>query len=330
MILVTGAAGFIGFHLVKKLLDCGHKVVAIDNINDFYDVSLKKNRLKILGIDINNNPFVNKVSDNLFFHKIDLLESNLIDEIFEIYEINFVFHLASHAGVKQSTTFPKIYFNNNVSGFLNLIDKARSYGVEKFIYASSSSIYPNNNELNQLNEELCLNNFKSIYAASKMSNEIIANTYSKIYNIQTIGLRFFSVYGPYGRPDMSYYIFCDSIFKNKTIELYNHGENYRDFTYIEDLISFLMILLDYKNKTKYLVYNLGNSNPVKIIDLLKMIENITGIKSKTNLLEKNKEDNFATFANINRIESEFNFKPNWLIRDGLKSFISWYKNYYCK
>ena len=129
---------------------------------------------------------------------------------------------------------------------------------------------------------------------------------------------------------MSYYIFCDSIFKNKTIELYNHGENYRDFTYIEDLISFLMILLDYKNKTKYLVYNLGNSNPVKIIDLLKMIENITGIKSKTNLLEKNKEDNFATFANINRIESEFNFKPNWLIRDGLKSFISWYKNYYCK
>ncbi len=330
MILVTGVAGFIGFHLVKKLIDSGYKVVAVDNINDFYDVNLKKNRLKILGIDINKKPFVNKISDNLFFHKIDLLESNLIDKVFEIYKINLVFHLASHAGVKQSTIIPKIYFNNNVKGFLNLIDNARTHQVKKFIYASSSSIYPNNDDLNELNEELCLKKFKSIYAASKMSNEIIANTFSEIYNIQTIGLRFFSVYGPYGRPDMSYYIFCNSIYNNKKIELYNSGENYRDFTYIDDVVNFLMILLEFKNKTKYSVYNLGNSNPVKIIDLLKMIENITGKKSKINLLEKNKEDNFATFANINRIKSEFNFVPNWTIKDGLQSFVSWYKNYYRK
>ena len=327
MILVTGAAGFIGFHLVKKLSDCGHKVVAIDNINDFYDVSLKKNRLKTLGIDINKKPFVNKISDNLFFHKIDLLESNLIDEIFEIYEINLVFHLASHAGVKQSTTLPKIYFNNNVTGFLNLIDNARSYGVEKFIYASSSSIYPNNNELNKLNEELCLNNFKSIYAASKMSNEIIANTYAKIYNIQTIGLRFFSVYGAFGRPDMSYFKFINSIFNDKSVNLSNYGNNKRDFTYIDDVINAIWQVFNNEGKNKFSVYNIGAEKPISIKNLIDVIEKILNKKLKIKHTRRFTEDAQNTKSNSRLIKSDYNISFKTNISIGIKNFIKWYRKY---
>ncbi|MBG40022.1 MAG: hypothetical protein CMP74_02225 [Flavobacteriales bacterium] len=328
MILVTGAAGFIGFHLVKKLVEYNHNVVAVDNINDFYDVNLKKNRLKLLGINADDRSFKNCINENIIFYKIDLLDSISLNKIFTKHKIDLVFHLASHAGVKYSTNIPKTYLNNNIIGFINLIDAVRNFNINKFIYASSSSLYPNNIDISELNENLNLNEFKSIYAASKKTNEIIANTYSKIYDFNSIGLRFFSVYGPMGRPDMSYFIFCDSIFKKKKIKLYNSGEIYRDFTYVDDVVDFLLNLINHKEDSKYAIYNVGNSKPVKILDILNKIEKITGLSAEKIMFKKNKEDNYATCAKLDRIKSEFNYNPKWDIDSGLHSFVSWYKDYY--
>tara|TARA_B100000902_G_C27244481_1_gene881836 strand:- start:517 stop:1506 length:990 start_codon:yes stop_codon:yes gene_type:complete len=327
MILVTGAAGFIGFHLLRKLIDNNHQVVAIDNLNEFYDVSLKKNRLKLLGIDVDNKLYQNKINENLFFYKTDLLDFNSLNKIFKDHKIDLVFHLASHAGVKYSNVVPRSYLNNNILGFINLIDLVRDFSVDRFIYASSSSLYPNNIGVHQLDEDLSLNEFKNVYAASKKTNEIIANTYSKIYGINTIGLRFFSVYGPMGRPDMSYFIFCDSIFNKKEIKLYNSGKNFRDFTYIDDVVDFLFNLLNSKNN-KHSIYNVGNNKPVKILEILNKMELIIGLDAKKIMLNKNKEDNYATYANLDRIQSEFNYNPKWDIERGLQNFVSWYKDYY--
>ena len=326
MILVTGAAGFIGFHLVKKLIEKKYDVVAVDNLNDFYDLSLKESRLRILGLDIDNISKLNKINENLFFYKIDLIDNKSLNKIFKNHKISIVFHLASHAGVKSSTNFPKIYLDNNIISFNNLIENSRIFKIKKFIYASSSSVYPNNNKIYPLKENLVCNKFKSVYAASKISNEIVANTYSKIFKINTIGLRFFSVYGPLGRPDMSYFIFFKSLYHNKQINLYNSGEIYRDFTFIDDVIKFCLKLINSENK--FSIYNVGNNKPVLILDILKKIESITGIKPKVQMLEKNREDNYASYANIDRAKLDFNYNPKWNIEQGLINFNNWFKNFY--
>ena len=326
MILVTGAAGFIGFHLVKKLIEKKHEVVAIDNLNDFYDLNLKESRLKLLGVDTDKNSTVNKINENLFFYKIDLIDNKSLNKIFESHKISIVFHLASHAGVKSSTNFPKIYLDNNIISFNNLIENSRIFKIKKFIYASSSSVYPNNNKIYPLKESLVCNEFKSVYAASKISNEIIANTYSKIFKINTIGLRFFSVYGPSGRPDMSYFIFFNSLYHNKQINLYNSGKIYRDFTYIDDVVKFCLKLINSENK--FSIYNVGNNKPVQILDVLNKIETITGLKTKVKMLKKNREDNYATYANIDRAKLDFNYNPKWNIDEGLIKFNNWFKSFY--
>ncbi len=329
-ILVTGAAGFIGFFVSIKLLDMGHKVTGIDNLNDYYDIELKKNRLK----NINSN--------NFDFLNIDLVDALSLNSIFLDKKFDCVINLAAQAGVRYSIENPHAYINSNIVGFSNILEACRHNHIEHLIYASSSSVYGMNKTV-PFSVKDNVDHPVSLYAATKKSNELLAHSYSHLYNIPTTGLRFFTVYGPWGRPDMAYFLFTKAILEGNPIKVFNQGNMKRDFTYIDDIVFGITSLLDkpansHQNlenlsnpslsSAPYAVYNIGNNNSVELGKFIETIENILGIKAKKEFYEMQPGDMKETYADIDELSILTGYKPSTSLKDGLKNFIDWYKDYY--
>ena len=334
--LVTGCAGFIGYHLTMRLLNDGYNVVGIDNINDYYDVGLKNDRLK----DINNN----KPSNSSFnFFQIDLEDYSNLDNIFKNFNPEVVINLAAQAGVRNSIKKPLTYINSNLVGFANILEFCRKYEVGHLVYASSSSVYGGNTSL-PFKELDNVDHPVSLYAATKKSNELMAHCYSHLYQIPTTGLRFFTVYGPWGRPDMALFLFTKAIINKQPIEIFNNGEMLRDFTYIDDIIESLTRVILKKptennsfNKESpipsnswapYRIFNIGNSNPTNLMDFISCIEEELKIKAIKTYFPMQPGDIKSTYADSLLLENWINFKPGTSIENGVKKFIDWYRSYY--
>lgn len=336
-VLVTGAAGFIGYHLCEQLIKNGHLVVGLDNIDDYYDVQLKYDRLSNLGIDssdINENECcVSRIHGSTFrFYKTDVSDRTKLPAIFEAEEFDLICHLAAQAGVRYSLTDPFKYAESNIYGFLNILECCRTFNVDKLLYASSSSVYGMNHKVPYSVED-CVDNPVSFYAASKKSNELMAHAYSHLFNIKTVGLRFFTVYGPWGRPDMAMFIFADSILNNKPIDIFNNGELSRDFTYIEDIINGVTSIVenfDLKGKSdrNYRIYNIGNNKPAKLIEFIEIIEKVAEKEAIKNYLPMQPGDVFQTWANVDELIEEYNYAPRTSLETGIRNFFHWYKSYY--
>ena len=336
-VLITGAAGFIGFHTAKRLIKEGHEVIGIDNFNDYYDVNLKKSRIEIIE---KSNKYLNK---KWRFFKCDLLEKLKLSEIFVKYKPEYVINLAAQAGVRYSLDNPNEYINSNILGFMNLIECCRHSDIKHLIYASSSSVYGGNKNI-PFKEDQGVNHPVSLYAATKRSNELMAHTYSHLYNLPTTGLRFFTVYGPWGRPDMAYYIFTSKILNREPIKIFNHGKMLRDFTYIDDVTSVISKIMNKipksnsefnfsdpipsKSWAPFKIFNVGNSNPTKLLTFIEIIENNLGIKAKKEFLKMQLGDVEATFSDLISIDKWVGFKPTTTIEEGLEKFIKWYLNYH--
>lgn len=320
-IAITGAAGFIGFHLSKRLLDKGINIIGFDNINDYYDINLKYARMDIL----------NRYS-NFTFIKGDLTDKGSIENVFKNKHPDIFVNLAAQAGVRYSLENPYAYINSNILGFLNILEMCRSYPVEHLIYASSSSVYGANNDV-PFSVSHKTDSPVSLYAATKKSNELMAYTYSHLYGISSTGLRFFTVYGPYGRPDMAYFSFTENILANKPITVYNNGDMYRDFTYVDDIVLCIEKILCNPPKkdekgVRHKVYNIGNNKPEKLIDFIDVLENCLGKKAKINFLPMQPGDVYQTYADVTDLINDFNFSPNTPITQGLKRFTDWYISFY--
>lgn len=335
-ILVTGAAGFIGYHLCERLLSLGHIVVGLDNINDYYDVNLKYARLKNLGISETNIEYNKAILSDLHGETFQFVKMNLEDQInlqllFEVQNFDIVCNLAAQAGVRYSIEQPMKYVESNIVGFVNLLECVRHAGVKKLVYASSSSVYGMNEKI-PFSTEDNVDYPISMYAATKKSNELMAHTYSHLFGIETIGLRFFTVYGPWGRPDMAMFLFTEAILNDKPIKVFNHGNLSRDFTYIDDIVEGVVatLLKDHKEEKKYSLYNIGNSKPVKLIDFIEAIEKTTGKIARKEMCAMQPGDVERTWADTATLERDYDYKPNTSIRNGVESFISWFKNYYSK
>tara|TARA_B100000212_G_scaffold337593_1_gene312707 strand:- start:1241 stop:2251 length:1011 start_codon:yes stop_codon:yes gene_type:complete len=330
-ILITGSAGFIGFHLTKKLLELGHNVTGIDNLNNYYDVSLKESRLSFLD-DLKKRK---NQSGEYKFIKLDLCSPDLVD-LFKENDFDIIINLAAQAGVRYSIRNPQSYISSNIVGFSNLIECCRRANVKHFIYASSSSVYGMNNK-QPFSTRDKTDYPVSLYAATKKSNELIAYSYSHLYKIPSTGLRFFTVYGPFGRPDMAYFSFTKSIIENKQIDIFNSGKMKRDFTYIDDIVSGMVSLINSPpiensfdstySTAPYKIYNIGNNNPVTLDRFINAIESSLGQKAKKNFLPMQPGDVPITYADISDLENDFNFKPSTSIEDGIDSFVRWYKEY---
>lgn len=329
-VLVTGMAGFIGYHVALRLAKEGHHVYGVDNINDYYDVGLKYDRLNELGISKEdssielNECFSNKF-ENLKFKKIDLVNSFEINYLFKKEKFDKVCHLAAQAGVRYSLENPKSYIDSNITGFFNILECCRHNNVEHLVYASSSSVYGNNKKT-PFEEDDRVDNPISLYAATKKSNELMAYTYNHLYNFQTTGLRFFTVYGPWGRPDMAIYLFADAISNNKPIKVHNNGKLERDFTYIDDITEGVYKVL-VNDSVGYNVYNIGNGKPVKLLEFINEIERGFQKKSKKIFVGMQQGDVESTNADTSLFEKNFSYFPKTSIDDGIKNFLNWYKNY---
>jgi len=333
-ILVTGAAGFIGYHLCEQLLKLGHKVVGLDNINDYYDVNLKYARLKELGIserEIQYNKSINSNShgDRLQFIKINLEDQENLPTLFEENSFDVVCNLAAQAGVRYSIEKPMKYVESNIMGFANLLECVRNTKVKKLVYASSSSVY-GLNEKTPFATDDNVDNPISMYAATKKSNELMAHTYSHLFGIETIGLRFFTVYGPWGRPDMAMFLFTDAILNDKPIKVFNEGNLSRDFTYVDDIVKGVINTIEKKNPNKslYNLYNIGNGSPVKLNDYIKEIEVATGKVAERIMMPMQPGDVEQTWADTSALFKDYNYKPTTKIDKGIEEFVSWYKNYH--
>lgn len=331
-ILVTGAAGFIGYHLCERLLSMGHAVVGLDNINGYYDINLKMARLSQLGI---TEVFEHKVAiskkhgDKFHFTKINLEDKIHLPQLFQEYKFDAVCNLAAQAGVRYSIEDPMVYIESNIVGFINLLECMRHFNVKKLVYASSSSVYGNSKKVpfstaDNVDEPI------SLYAATKKTNELMAHTYCHLFGIQTIGLRFFTVYGPWGRPDMAMFLFTDAILNNKPIKVFNNGELYRDFTYIDDIIEgvVLTLLSEPKNNSLYRIYNIGNSKPVKLLDFIKEIEKCTSLVAQKDFLPMQPGDVERTWADVSLLKEDYGYNPKTIIQEGISAFVCWFKNYY--
>lgn len=330
-ILVTGTAGFIGFHLTRRLLAEGYHVIGIDNMNDYYDVQLKKDRLKLLE---GNTQFE--------FHQIDLSDREKLNQLFEAKPIPIVINLAAQAGVRYSLTNPHSYVTSNLVGFVNILEACRHYSVEHLIYASSSSVYGANVNI-PFSTKDSVDHPVSLYAASKKANELMAHTYSHLFQIPTTGLRFFTVYGPWGRPDMAYYSFTKDIIADNPIKVFNNGDMRRDFTYIDDIVEGIFRLLNkppqYNSEwdrvnpdpsssyAPYKIYNIGNNNPVKLMYFIKVLEKLIGKKAKLEFLPMQAGDVKETYADISDLQADVGFYPTTSIEEGLAHFVKWYKLY---
>jgi UDP-glucuronate 4-epimerase len=332
-ILVTGAAGFIGYHLCKQLLKSGHDVVGLDNINDYYDVNLKYARLKELGIleskiQYNKNINSNSHGDRLQFIKINLEDQENLPTLFEENSFDVVCNLAAQAGVRYSIEKPMKYVESNIMGFANLLECVRNTKVKKLVYASSSSVYGLNEKIPFATNDN-VDNPISMYAATKKSNELMAHTYSHLFGIETIGLRFFTVYGPWGRPDMAMFLFTDAILNDKPIKVFNEGNLSRDFTYIDDIVEGVINTIEKKNPNKslYNLYNIGNGSPVKLNDYIKEIEVATGKVAERIMMPMQPGDVEQTWADTSALFKDYNYKPTTKIDKGIEEFVSWYKDY---
>lgn len=339
-ILVTGIAGFIGFHLTKKLISLGYDVIGVDNINDYYDVNLKYNRLIKLGLDENQikSLFSSEV-EHLKFYKVDISDRKSLEKIFKSELPDAVCNLAAQAGVRYSIENPDAYIQSNIIGFQNIIECCRNFGVKNLSYASSSSVYGGNENL-PFSENDVVDSPISLYAATKKSNELVAYTYSHLYGISTTGLRFFTVYGPWGRPDMALFLFVSAILENKPINVFNDGKMLRDFTFIDDIVEGVVRVIENPakipqkksklNPTKapYKIYNIGNNNPVKLMDFITAIENSLNKKFEINFMPLQPGDVPKTYANVDSLVKELNYKPNTPIQKGIDKFVNWYLQYY--
>ncbi len=316
-ILVTGAAGFIGSHLSKKLIKGGNKVLGIDNFNTYYDVDLKYARLNKL---VNHKNFICK--------NIDLCDKPQLEEIFKNNNFDIVVNLAAQAGVRYSIKNPQSYLDSNLIGFMNILEAVRNYKIPHLIYASSSSVYGNSDNI-PYSESQNINKPISLYAATKISNEAMAFSYSHLYNFSTTGLRFFTVYGPWGRPDMAYYLFTKNILENKPINVFADGLLKRDFTYIDDIIDGMTLILNKTiNKKRSEIFNIGNNKPIVVNDFIKTIEKSLNKKAKINFLPMQNGDVQQTYADISKISKYVNFQPKTDIETGILKFCDWYKDFY--
>ena len=332
-ILVTGAAGFIGFHCCLKLVKQGHDVYGIDNVNDYYNPKLKFDRLKELGFDeAESKLFKNEVKSAKFnflrFSRIDLFDDESIDILFRKEQFEIVCNLAAQAGVRYSIENPKVYINSNISGFLNILEGCRNHQVKHLVYASSSSVYGANKKV-PFETTDNVDNPISLYAATKKSNELMAYAYGHLYGLKTTGLRFFTVYGPWGRPDMAYYLFAEAISKNKPIKVFNNGNMERDFTYIDDIVNCVTKIIE-KNidsREHYKIYNIGNNKTETLNDFIATIENAMDQEAIKEMYPMQQGDVPKTYADINNLYKDFSYNPNTNINEGIKKFISWFINY---
>ena len=348
-ILVTGSAGFIGFHLTKILLERGDEVVGIDNINDYYDVNLKYARLSELGIKADMNVFsldhkyVSEIYSKHTFIKIDIVDTKAIYKLFEEEQFDAVCNLAAQAGVRYSLENPYAYIQSNVVGFMNILEACRHNGIQNLSYASSSSIY-GLNKSQPFKTSDHTDHPVSIYAATKKSNELMAHTYAHLYGIATTGLRFFTVYGPWGRPDMAPMLFTDAILNDRAIKVFNHGNMSRDFTYIDDIVDGIVRVIDnpatssknfdFKNPNPsiscapYRVYNIGNNAPLSLMSFIESLERELGKVSKKEFMDMQDGDVESTYADVTDLMKEFNYKPSTTLSTGIEHFVHWYKAFY--
>lgn len=349
-ILITGTAGFIGFHLAKRLLDEGYSVVGIDNINDYYDVNLKYARLAETGIyapeETDHSGGKNRIYQSIQFHQViksitypeyHFIRMNLEDKkelmsLFETEKFDVVVNLAAQAGVRYSIENPDAYIQSNIVGFLNILEACRHYPVKHLIYASSSSVYGANAKI-PFSEEDKVDNPVSLYAATKKSNELMAHTYSHLYKIPTTGLRFFTVYGPWGRPDMAPMLFADAISNNRPIKVFNNGEMERDFTYIDDIIEGIVCLIDQQPVTSnqqpaYAIFNIGNGSPVNLLEFIETMENALGKPAQKIMMPMQDGDVIQTWADTSKLVNSIKIKPNSTINTGVKRFVVWFKLFY--
>ena len=317
-ILITGSAGFIGYHVSKKLLNLNYKIIGLDNINNYYDIKLKKKRLINL-----------KKNKKFSFNKIDLCNYNKLNNLIKKNRIKIIVHLAAQAGVRNSIKNPKNYFKSNLEGFFNILEVSRNNRIKHLIFASTSSVYGENNKF-PLNENDKTDHPLSFYAATKKSNEVMAHSYSHIYKLPCTGVRFFTVYGPFGRPDMALYKFTNNIVKNKLIDLFNYGNHQRDFTYIDDVVDGVVSLIKKfpKKNTPYEIFNIGNGKSKKLIDYLKYIERYLLKKAKIRKLPLQNGDIIKTHSNIKKLKNFTNYKPKTDIDLGISKFIEWFKDYH--
>ncbi|HDZ0723561.1 TPA: NAD-dependent epimerase [Klebsiella pneumoniae] len=329
--LVTGAAGFIGFHVSKRLLNDGHQVVGIDNINDYYDVKLKESRLEKLE------------SPSFTFYKLDLADRDGMAKLFETEQFERVIHLAAQAGVRYSLENPYAYADSNLTGYLNILEGCRHNKVQHLLYASSSSVYGLNRKM-PFSTDDSVDYPVSLYAATKKANELMAHTYSHLYSIPTTGLRFFTVYGPWGRPDMALFKFTKAMLEGKSIDVYNYGKMKRDFTYIDDIVEAIVRIQDVipqpdpewtveegspaTSSAPYRVYNIGNSSPVELMDYINALEQALGLEAKKNMMPIQPGDVLNTSAETQALYKTIGFKPETPVQQGVKNFVDWYKEYY--
>ena len=319
--LVTGAAGFIGFFLSKALLDKGEQVIGLDNLNDYYEVSLKESRLAIL-----------KDYENFQFYRADLADKEAVFAIFKQHFPAVVVNLAAQAGVRYSIENPDAYISSNIEGFFHILEACRHYPVEHLVFASSSSVYGGNKKVPFSTEDQ-VDKPVSLYAATKKSNELMAYAYSKLYGIPLTGLRFFTVYGPMGRPDMAYYKFAKKIMAGEPIQIYNHGDMRRDFTYIDDIVAGIEKILCHppgkdENGAAYKIYNIGNNKPEKLMDYISVLERCLGKEAKKEFLPMQPGDVYETYADVTDLMHDFDFKPSTTIEEGLSRFAEWFLDYY--
>lgn len=332
-VLVTGAAGFIGYHLIKRLVGREDDIVGIDNINDYYPVSLKYSRLRDSGIIEDKITQGHEVRsekyDNYRFIRIDITDKESLVNLFVKERFDVVVNLAAQAGVRYSIENPYAYIQSNIVGFLNLLECARNFPVKHFVYASSSSVYGGNTKV-PFAEEDRVDNQVSIYAATKKSNELMANVYSKLYSVPTTGLRFFTVYGPWGRPDMAPMLFTKAILAGEPIKVFNNGNLSRDFTYIDDIIEGILRVMDTAPKissTKAVpadVYNIGCGHPMPLMDFIHTVEDVLGKKAEMVMMPMQKGDVYTTYADTTKLEKNFGYKASVSLREGIEKFITWY------
>lgn len=344
-ILLTGCAGFIGFHVAKSLLDRGDQVIGIDSLNNYYDVNLKYARLQQLGVFVNDveRSFSSNTYSNFEFYKTDISDDKALKKIFSEFEIDAVCNLAAQAGVGYSLENPKVYIDSNVTGFLNILESCRNFEIENLCYASSSSVYGINKKI-PFSTSHNADHPLSIYAATKKSNELMAHTYSTLFKIRTTGLRFFTVYGPWGRPDMALFKFVKAALNNETIKVYNFGDMERDFTYIDDIKECVLAAIDNPAKTNdnwekegylpnssispFKIYNVGNSKPVSIMEFISKIEEVLQVHISKDLSSLQLGDVKKTYADISNTLEDFNYSPKIDLTQGIKNFVYWYKEFY--
>ncbi|WP_439489771.1 NAD-dependent epimerase/dehydratase family protein [Algoriphagus sp.] len=330
-ILVTGAAGFIGFHLCKDLLKLGFEVLGVDNLNDYYDPKLKFSRLKELGIVADFSDSVDKIisdSFNFTFIKADIVDDKLWEKMARDFNVEGVVHLAAQAGVRYSLENPKSYIKSNVEGFLNVLEFCRDENINKLIYASSSSVYGMESAQPFSEKEAC-NKPVSLYAATKRANELIAYTYHHLFGIESMGLRFFTVYGPWGRPDMAPFLFTKAAFEGREIKVFNQGNQKRDFTYIDDIVSGIINIFDQRDKiTGAEVCNIGQGKPMELGYFIDQIEEATGKRLLKKYVEAQPGDVQVTFADTDKLKSTFSYQPKVDLKSGIHEFVNWYANYY--